>query len=90
MGNEIYFNTVFGGYAKNDVLAKADAYNSLIMAIDNAMMSDAAINAELLKIRRMPMRKAKCLFLPGRGFSVSETDAYISELEKEIADKILL
>ena len=30
MGNEIYFDTVLGGYVKNDVLAKIDAYNALI------------------------------------------------------------
>ena len=49
MGNEIYFDTVLGGYVKNDVLAKIDAYNALIDRISGMMISDAAINAELLK-----------------------------------------
>ena len=88
MGN--YLDSAFGGYDKKDVLAKIDAYNSLILAIDEANLSDAAINAELLKIRHMPMRKAKCLFLPASGFSIPDVDEYIRELEKEIADKVLL
>ncbi|WP_295067717.1 hypothetical protein [Ruminococcus sp.] len=88
MGN--YLDSAFGGYDKKDVLAKIDAYNSLILAIDEANLSDAAINAELLKIRHMPMRKAKCLFLPCSGFSVPQTDEYIAELEKEIVNKIML
>ena len=90
MGNEIYFDTVLGGYVKNDVLAKIDAYNALIDRISGMMISDAAINAELLKIRHMPLRKAKILFLPTSGFSVSQTDSYIDDLEREIADKVLL
>ncbi|WP_303803767.1 hypothetical protein [Ruminococcus flavefaciens] len=90
MGNEIYFDTVLGGYVKNDVLAKIDAYNALIDRISGMMISDAAINAELLKIRHMPLRKAKILFLPVSGFSVSQTDSYIDDLEREIADKVML
>ena len=88
MGNCL--DSVFGGYDKKDVLAKTDAYNSLILAIDEANLSDAAINAELLKIRHMPMRKAEWLFLPLSGFSIPQTDSYIAELEKEIANKIML
>ena len=30
MGNEIYFDSVLGGYVKKDVIAKIDAYNKLI------------------------------------------------------------
>ncbi|SHM16224.1 hypothetical protein [Ruminococcus flavefaciens] len=90
MGNEIYFKTALGGYNKDDVLAKIDAYTCLITAIDSAIMSDAAINAELLKIRHMPMKKAKCLFLPASGFSIRDVDEYIRELEKEIANKVML
>lgn len=88
MGNCL--DSVFGGYDKKDVLAKADAYSSLIEAIDKANLSDAAINAELLKIRHMPLRKAKCLFIPCSGFSIPQTDSYIAELEKKIANKIML
>ena len=88
MGNCL--DSVFGGYDKRDVLAKTDAYNSLILAIDEANLSDAAINAELLKIRRMPMRKAKWLFLPLSGFSIPQTDNYIAELEEMIQKKIML
>ena len=88
MGNCL--DSVFGGYDKKDVLAKTDAYNSLILAIDEANLSDAAINAELLKIRHMPLRKAKCLFLPCSGFSIPQTDSYIAELEEMIQKKIML
>ena len=90
MGNEIYFDTVLGGYVKKDVLDKIDAYNALIDRISGMMISDAAINAELLKIRHMPLRKAKIQFLPASGFSVSQTDSYIDDLEREIADKVML
>ena len=50
MGNEIYFDTALGGYVKNDVIEKIEAYNKLIDEIDRMMISDASINAELLKI----------------------------------------
>ena len=82
--------SVLGGYDKKCVLAKTDAYNSLLMMIEEGMISDAVINAELLKIRRMPMKKAKLLFFPVQGFSVSQTDSYFARLEREIADKIML
>ena len=90
MGNEIYFDTALGGYDKKDVLAKIEAYNRLIDEIDGMMISDASINAELLKIRHMPLRKAKVLFLPASGFSVSQTNRFIEDLEKDIADKVML
>ncbi len=79
-----------GGYVKKDVLAKIDAYHSLIAEIDKMMISDAAINAQLLKIRHMPLRKAKLLFIPANGFSVSQTDILIAELERKIANKVML
>ena len=83
-------DSVFGGYDKKCVLAKADAYNSLLMLIEEGKISDAVINAELLKIRRMPLKKAKLLFIPVSGFSASQTDSYFAELEKKIADRIML
>jgi hypothetical protein len=48
------------------------------------------INAELERIRRMPVRKAKVLFLPASGFSIPQTEKYFSELESEIKQKIML
>ncbi|MBP5581261.1 MAG: hypothetical protein J6X85_05675 [Ruminococcus sp.] len=90
MGNEIYFDTALGGYVKNDVIEKIEAYNKLIEEIDRMMISDASINAELLKIRHMPLRKARILFLPASGFSISQTDSFIADLEREIADKVML
>ena len=83
-------DTVRGGYDKKDVLAKADAYNSLILLIEDGRISDDVINAELEKIKRMPLRKAKVLFLPGSGFSIPQTEKYFSDLEKEAKKKIML
>ncbi|WP_303787622.1 hypothetical protein [Ruminococcus flavefaciens] len=54
------------------------------------MISDASINAELLKIRHMPLRRARILFLPASGFDLSQTDSFIEDLEREIADKVML
>ena len=82
--------SVFGGYNKKDVLAKTDAYNSLILIIESGRTSDAVINAELEKIRQMPVRKARFLFLPATGLSVPQTEKYFSDLENEIKQKIML
>ena len=90
MDNEVYFDTAWGGYVKKDVLAKVEAYKKLIAEIDRMMISDASINSQLLKIRHMPLRKAKVLFLPVPGFSVSQTDTLIADFESEIAGKVML
>ena len=82
--------SALGGYSKKDVLARTDAYNSLIVLIEGGRISDAVINAELEKIRQMPVRKARFLFFPGPGFSVPQTEKYFSDLEKEIKQKIML
>lgn len=80
-----------GGYMKTDVLTKIDAYNALIFALDEMKMSDSAVNAELERIRSMPLRKAGgFLFFKGSGFSVKDTDEYIKELEQAITRKIML
>lgn len=79
-----------GGYEKKDVLAKIDAYNVLLMSIDEMKISDAAVNAELEKIRSMPMRKAKGLLFGGSGFSVKDTEDYLVSLEKQVLQKIML
>ncbi|MCR5111179.1 MAG: hypothetical protein K6B38_09775 [Ruminococcus sp.] len=87
---EMVLRTEKGGYEKKDVLSKIDAYNTLILAIDEMRLSDAAVNAELEKIRNMPMRKAKGLIFAGSGFSAEDTDNYIKELEETIMHKIML
>ena len=87
---EMVLRTEKGGYARNDVLAKVDAYNTLILAIDEMRLSDAAVNAELEKIRNMPLNKAKGFIFAGSGFSVEDTDNYIKELEETIMHKIML
>ena len=80
-----------GGYAMTDVLTKIDAYNALIFSLDEMKISDAAVNAELERIHSMPLRKAGgFLCFKGSGFSVSETDEYLDELEQEIFKRIML
>lgn len=87
---EKVLRTEKGGYEKKDVLSKIDAYNSLILALDEMKLSDAAVNAELEKIRNMPLNKAKGFIFAGSGFSVEDTDNYIKELEETIMHKIML
>ena len=87
---KMILDSVLGGYDKRDVLAKTDAYNILLLLIEEGKPSDAVINAELERIRRMPVRKAKVLFLPASGFSIPQTEKYFSELEEEIKQKIML
>lgn len=83
--------TVNGGYNKADVLSKIDAYTVLIMTIDENLMSDAAVNAELLRIREMPLRQnKKGMIFSKSGFSIEDTDAYFEKLENEIMKKIFL
>ena len=79
-----------GGYDKKDVLAKIDAYNVLLIALDEMRMSDAAVNAELEKIRSMPLRKAKGLIFAGSGFAVRDTEDYLVSLEKQVLQRIML
>lgn len=80
-----------GGYMQSDVLSKIDSYNALLIALDDIKLSDAVINAELSKIRNMPLRIAKgFLCFKGSGFSVKETDEYIEELERKVLEKIML
>ena len=90
MINEAILHDERGGYNKADVLAKTDAYNVLLIALDEMKMSVSAINAELEKIRSMPMRRTKGFILSAKGFSVKETDDYIANLEQEIRSKIML
>ena len=90
MDNEVYFDTALGGYVKKDVLAKVEAYKKLIAEIDRMMISDASINAQLLRIRHMPLRRARVLFLPVSGFSVRQVDELIADYEREIASKVML
>ena len=83
--------TESGGYIIKDVLAKTDAYNALLLSLEEMKMSDAAINAELERIHSMPLRRAGgFLCFKGSGFSVSDTDEYIEELENKIREKIML
>ena len=90
MINEAILHDERGGYNKADVLAKTDAYNVLLIALDEMRLSDSAVNVELEKIRSMPMRRTKGFILSAKGFSVKETDDYIAKLEQEIRSKIML
>lgn len=52
---------------------------------------DAAVNAELLRIREMPLRQnKKGMIFSKSGFSIEDTDAHFEKLENEIMKKIFL
>lgn len=73
-----------GGYNKESFIAKLDAYNALITAMQNGLPADKA-KAELELIHQKPMFREKGGLFGKVGFSVEDTDAYIEELEKGIA-----
>jgi hypothetical protein len=73
-----------GGYNKESFIAKLDAYNTLITAMQNGLPNDKA-KAELELIHQQPMFREKGGFFGKVGFSVKDTDAYIADLEKGIA-----
>jgi hypothetical protein len=73
-----------GGYNKESFIAKLDAYNTLITAMQNGLPEDKA-KAELELIHQQPLFREKGGFFGKVGFSVEDTDAYIADLEKGIA-----
>lgn len=90
MADDIVLSQVTGGYDMKSVLMKHDAYASLLLMIEEGKVSDAVINAELEKVRQMPLKKAKFLFLPAKGYSIPHTDKHFEALELEIQQKIRL
>ena len=76
-----------GGYNKTDVLAKLDACNALLFAVESGLPRDKAL-AELEKINGMELRREKAGFFGKFGFSAHDTESYISELEKKITDAL--
>ena len=76
-----------GGYNEEAFIAKLDAYNTLITAMQNGLPNDKA-KAELELIHQQPLFREKGGFFGKVGFSVEDTDAYIADLEKGIAKAI--
>lgn len=70
-----------GGYNKAAVISKLDAYNTLIVAIQQGNMSRSEVMTELEYIRKMRMPTEKKGLFGEAGFSVEDTDAYIDECE---------
>lgn len=77
-----------GGYDKSQALMKIQAYNLLLMTIENGMSYNEAMN-ELERLRAMPINTVKSGgFFSKSGFSREDTDAYIAKLENQIIDAL--
>ncbi|MBP5579315.1 MAG: hypothetical protein J6X56_07565 [Ruminococcus sp.] len=86
MGFEV-LRTKKGGYSKASVIAKLDALNGLLLAVEEGMPREKAIS-ELERIKQIEIRTEKGGFFGTPGFSVEDTDAYISDLIAMIEKKI--
>ncbi|MBO4492944.1 MAG: hypothetical protein J5724_01005 [Ruminococcus sp.] len=86
MGFEV-LRSVKGGYSKGSVIAKLDALNGLLLAVEEGMPREKALS-ELERIKQSAIRTEKGGFFGAFGFSVEDTDAYISDLVEMIEKKI--
>ena len=86
MGFEV-LRTKKGGYSKVDVITKLDALNGLLLAAPEGMPREKVLS-ELARIKQTPIRTEKGGFFGTPGFSVEDTDTYISDLIKMIEEKI--
>lgn len=73
-----------GGYNKNSVLTKIDAYNVLLLMAENGQLERDKLIAEFENAEKMELKREKSGFFGKSGFSVEDTDAYIARLEAEI------
>lgn len=77
-----------GGYDKSQALMKIQAYNLLLMTIENGMSYDEVMK-ELERLRAMPINTVKSgRFFSKTGFSREDTDTYIAKLENQIIDAL--
>ncbi|MBO7473294.1 MAG: hypothetical protein J6U00_04705 [Ruminococcus sp.] len=86
MGFEV-LRTVKGGYSKASVIAKLDALNGLLLAVTEGMPREKALS-ELDRIKQTTLHTEKGGFFGTFGFSVEDTDTYISDLVNMIEKKI--
>ncbi|MCQ2469231.1 MAG: hypothetical protein MJ100_05420 [Ruminococcus sp.] len=86
---ELELEEARGGYEKVDVMVKVDSYNTLIMAVENNLMTEEEVLDDLNRIRNYPLRKTKkSLFSMQMGYDIDETEAFFKKLEKEIHQKM--
>ena len=76
-----------GGYDKADAFRKITEYNMLLAEIKNGLSKDEAFD-KMRKIKAKPLSRVKEGFFSKQGFSVEDTDDYISELENQIIDAL--
>lgn len=85
MSESVVFSSERGGYNKEDVLKKVEAYTAVLVMLHDNNMSLMRLNAELERIRSMPLRRLKVGFIStGSGYSVKQTDDYLSQMEDKI------
>lgn len=72
--------TVKGGYDKKDVLAKVDAFMSLLMKIQEGI-SPAEAKEALDEIRKMPLNTVE---KDVEGFAKIDTNGYFAQFEYNI------
>lgn len=82
-----------GGYKKAAVLAKVNTYTVVLTMLENMPpdMTQAdrdKLAAEFEKAKSMELPREKSGFFGGSGFSVEDTDNYLSTLEAEINRKL--
>ena len=76
-----------GGYDKAEVLGRFEEYTVLLMEIKNGLSKDVAFD-KMKEIKAKPLHKVKEGFFSKSGFSVEDTDNYISDLENQIIDAL--
>ena len=76
-----------GGYNKAETFRKITEYNMLLAEIKNGLSKDEAFD-KMKEIKAKPLSRVKEVFFSQSGFSVEDTDDYISELENQIIDAL--
>lgn len=78
-----------GGYNKVSVLAKLDMYNNIILMLEDGRFPLSEIYSALEEAEAVELKREKGGLFGRTGFSVEDTDDYISALEDEIKRKAM-
>ena len=76
-----------GGYDKSETFTKLEEYSMLLIQIQKGLSKDEAFD-KMKEIKAKPINRVKEGFFSKQGFSVEDTDNYISELENQIIDAL--
>jgi hypothetical protein len=76
-----------GGYDKSETFTKLEEYTMLLVQIQKGLSKDEAFD-KMKEIKAKPLSRVKEGFFSKQGFSVEDTDNYISELENQIIDAL--